>query len=496
VMPGRRKIIGLLVVFLLAGAHARPASAPAPPRQGYVQPFTYDPLTEPFIVIPVTINGQTLPFILDTGTTWPLLIDSRTAAKLHLHPTGKASSFSDSHKTAFQTVLRSMRLFGSTGYNFPFALITDLHALDGAYAGPRIAGIIGVSLLSKAVVQLDLPTRRMVLSFRHHPVRPAPGASVLPMQRLSNGLYRIVITPQPGSAVSVMLDTGATGTSLPQDLIRRLTASGNVPATSFSFAGEHNNMMMLLPQVRIGRFSEPNVVVGAWTSEKAGLGLDLLFRFRVTLDFPHRMLILERPADYSKRVRVPGWAGLLLEPREGSWVVDLALEVSGAPAAGVHKGDRVLSIDGRSLKNMPPLVVEHLLDGWAGSRAVLAVEHPDGKKAQVSFTRISQFAPAVQKFVSMMQARSVKDDGSFAFNDLGFTLGPGKGSLVVTNVADGSVAGKAGVQKGDKIVSLNDFPLDKITQMEMASVTNSPEVDMKVLRAGEDKPREFHVRAK
>ncbi len=49
--------------------------------------------------------------------------------------------------------------------------------------------------------------------------------------------------------------------------------------------------------------------------------MDLLSRFRVTLDFRNQRLTLGRPADYERRVRLPGDAGIELHRDEASYRV-------------------------------------------------------------------------------------------------------------------------------------------------------------------------------
>lgn len=46
------------------------------------------------------------------------------------------------------------------------------------------------------------------------------------------------------------------------------------------------------------------------TGAKHPLGVRLLARFRATLDFPNRELLLERPADYDRRVHIAGYTGI------------------------------------------------------------------------------------------------------------------------------------------------------------------------------------------
>ena len=77
--------------------------------------------------------------------------------------------------------------------------------------------------------------------------------------------------------------------------------------TFTDLTGKHGAIESLMPTLQVGDFIEKNVLT---TQGQAGdsfclLGVDYLSRFRVTLDYDHSELTLERAADYKRHSYKP-----------------------------------------------------------------------------------------------------------------------------------------------------------------------------------------------
>lgn len=142
-------------------------------------------------------------------------------------------------------------------------------------------------------------------------------------------------------------------------------------------------------------------------------------------------------------------AGVSVAEGKGFWINSVK---SGGPAeaAGVRKGDLLISIDGRRPSSLGML--RSLLLGPKGTAVDLGLQRKDSKDAST----LSGVASWMQ-----VAARVVRG-GSATASGLGPVLGIGMGfkvsaggGFVVSNVQHGGPAERAGVQAGDIICSYN-----------------------------------------
>jgi hypothetical protein len=124
-----------------------------------------------------------------------------------------------------------------------------------------------------------------------------------------------------------------------------------------------------LPRLSLGGLDEPAVYALASGGAGIGgvdgvLGMDLLARFVVTLDFSGKRAFVERSADYDLFRRGAGSTGLApMRGQSGDWYVGFVLPGSPADEAGLRYGDRLLRVGGRPMEGVPPSVALRLLDG-------------------------------------------------------------------------------------------------------------------------------------
>ncbi len=130
-------------------------------------------------------------------------------------------------------------------------------------------------------------------------------------------------------------------------------------------------------------------------------------------------------------------------------VVNHVVEESPASRVGLQAGDLVVSVDGQTVV------------AWGDINRLIA----DGKGGEVRIT--IKRGDAFSTVVVTPQTRVAKDilGDDVPYYDVGFSgLTPLK--AVVGEVADGYPAKKAGMQKGDLIVAINDRPVDSWNTMK------------------------------
>ena len=81
----------------------------------------------------------------------------------------------------------------------------------------------------------------------------------------------------------------------------------------------HVGAELLLPSIKIGPRSEPNVVVDS--SDEAILGIDILSRFKITLDLRDKRMYLESGDNYSAGARLVGSIGAAVATSGGKATV-------------------------------------------------------------------------------------------------------------------------------------------------------------------------------
>jgi predicted metalloprotease with PDZ domain len=290
------------------------------------------------------------------------------------------------------------------------------------------------------------------------PLRPAAGTDLL---SVSVGLDR-------GSKAELVIDTGAADTAIPPQ-----SAGDVTPLRSWITAHARADGSIsvfpefLVPRIQLGSYAERQVIVGVIpAADTPTLGLELLKRFRITLDPRNRLLVLERGSDYAVRSRLTGSTGIGIVRRGADFEVDDLDEGSVGQKAGVSKGDTVLAVDGKSLDGLPEEQAMDLLRGFEGKPAVLRIRHGKGEPIEITFTRVSS-AGGPETALS------------------GLTLWKPAGKPVhVDFVAKGSAASHAGLRAGDEIVSLNGKPTTTISGPDLTTL-NLDILHLRVRRAGE-----------
>jgi predicted aspartyl protease len=298
---------------MLAHAGARVASTPEGP---VVVPFDFEKRQ---ILLEVHAGSRgPYRFLLDTGTN-PSVIDRTTAQALAI-PLGEPSASGEGAGTGSMQVQRcvlpELRVGPITSIGLE-AAAADLSRLS-AELGRRIDGVLGYGFLKERVFTIDYSGRTLTF-------HPARGVDRETLHRRGRGRQVLSFefsgeekTPTAralaidgSSAQWVTLDTGSSGfLAIHYDTAMRLGFKdriegapihssegyrGSFPSAmirvdSLAFAGFEvgpEEVDVPLPGSRYGEDSRGNAVANA--------GNALLSRFRITFDYPRRVVVVERP---------------------------------------------------------------------------------------------------------------------------------------------------------------------------------------------------------
>lgn len=159
------------------------------------------------IIIPVTVNGIKVKYIVDTGGKTGTMRD--VAVDMKATSTGTSTSVSDINRagTSFQTgILHDVEL--SPNYRLP-RLETMIFPATGFFRELGVAGILGGDAFARSVITFDSREKIMVINY---PYRPA-GLKITDGVRMFPGQssHSIVDVDFGGVSKRVLFDTGASG---------------------------------------------------------------------------------------------------------------------------------------------------------------------------------------------------------------------------------------------------------------------------------------------
>ena len=332
----------LPVPFLLAAAMAVPradqASKPATPGAGaddIVAAAARDPGVQtlapdaeqrwiPFQLTPgnqirfaMTIDGQRVSAILDTGVSFTLLSKSSPiATKAKVRPGGEASAIGGAVAVGWMPT-RTLALGGLTRRGGG-VVVAPLPALATGDATP-VDLLVGRDLLAAHALDIDYAAKR----FRLIPSgrMPFTGATAPLTVSTERRVYESAVGLGAAKLSPVIVDTGD-GSSLTVTQAgwraARLSALPTTTAIGFGLAGASINDLAIVPTVRLGTLIAHEVEVriepAQGFSESVGaagrIGSGFLQRYRVLLDPGAGRMILSPGPDADKPM-LRSTAGLL-----------------------------------------------------------------------------------------------------------------------------------------------------------------------------------------
>ena len=287
--------------------------------------------------------------------------------------------------------------------------------------GREVLGLIGYRVVRDRIVWIDYAESRMALIPAGMDVNDSDALAVAGSRRIMGSnlspaavpvRFRLTgdgkimvqgrVTPIRGGRVTpwlnLVLDTGASKSTLFEDridrqsrvdawrpVLRGLVAPTLVASSSARLARVRQieirgtSGLAAASQTDLALLRNP---LARQLEELAGepvhglIGSSFLGRFRVGIDYPHRVLWLDPiPNPRDPHPYEHSHVGLQVE-REGDEVRVVAV-VQGSPAAraGIVAGDRILAVDGRSIALVPATEIDRILEGPPGTEIRLTVLH-------------------------------------------------------------------------------------------------------------------------
>lgn len=449
-------------------------------KRGKTVPFRYDPLTAPYPVVQISINGRpSLPFVVDTGTDAALCLDTWAAKELGLKPTGPTETVMGAvayRRVPIQSVvLRGTDRRNDVTFDTKEAFIFDLGLLSRFVQEPRVAGIVGLGMLLPVTTRFDFAARSLSIFADPQPPLSIRGGTVLPLRANVRQTFSVRATLGPDVFADLILDTGSTSTQFPLPVMTALKPTAIKQALTERLGGLYVIPEVRLPGLKLGTLWVSDIVLGSIPPpEPASLGMDILSCYRLTLDGPNGQAILE-PLVHSERSET-GWAGLRLRQAGDGWMIERIKPGSPAGPGGLQMGDMLLTVGGISAQGLPQFVMERMLAGLVGTPVRVTVRRA-GQVRAASWLPVDYFrAP-----------RDIMD---------GLTMQRGQNSpWTVLDVQKGSAADQAGLKTGDRITRMSGKLLSGLSQDQCVGLLDQSSLLLEVTRMGQAQPLSMKLSA-
>jgi hypothetical protein len=337
-------------------------------------------------------------FVIDTAAT-STVVDADVAKRLGWKATAGTARYPG----------RTLELAGASISNS--AVFGLLLAGMARQTGGRVEGVAGSDIFQHFAVRIDYVNHGLTLTL---PESCATPEKKLPV-RLAGGLPFVQATVQAPGGQPVqglfLLDTGQPGPGLvltsefvaqhpelvgKQAHLPAFDSQGAAKDTGFARLGSLQLSGYTLPGV-VATVAAPSAGGGA--SGLAGvIGGQVLSRFDVLVDLPHRWVKLKPNARFSDPFEADMSGMLLLsgetngrsgEPASPagarSYTIAGIAERSPASEAGLQQGDRLLSVGDRDTRDMTMEMIRGILKSAPGTKVMIGVDR-SGKKMQVVLT--------------------------------------------------------------------------------------------------------------
>ena len=358
----------LLLILLLAICSFHVATAQTT-QSVLISRFPFKQYYGGVVVIQAQLNGipDTLQFILDTGSAG-ISLDTSTCLRLGipLTPTDKIVRGVGGSKNVSFAMNRSLLLPGLTVDSLDFH-INDYELISQVY-GLQIDGIMGYSILSRYVVQVDYDTETIAIYTKGNFNYPKGGMLLRPSLTLIPIITAQLRNGQTQRNTRYYFDTGAgMCLLLSKQFVHDSTVLSSrkkqkkvIQTEAQGLGGKMNMDITTIQEFKLGNYSFRNVPVylfddvsniTAYPFLGGMVGNDLLRRFNLFLNYGKKEIYLvpnshyRDPFDYS-------YTGLIIYLIDGQ--VEITDIIKGSPAekARFKKGDKIIAINNNVTANL------------------------------------------------------------------------------------------------------------------------------------------------
>ena len=370
---------------------------PPPPPNSAQWPAGQSSVSIPFrlfnnhIYVDASIDGKPPEaFLFDTGATD--ILETGAAKRLGIAVEGAlpGGGFGDKIAAVGFAKVRSVSLGGLTLPDQVFGDI-DMSGLI-AIEGTDSAGLLGYEFVKRAVLTIDYANRTLTFT-KPDAFVPPTGATAIRFTFAAH--IPMIAGTLDGFPGEFELDTGARGAltvmapfAAQHDLIDRYRANRSA-TVGYGVGGPSKALLARASKLDIAGVTIDAPVTeivtdkggAAEAARTAGnIGGDILKRFTVTLDYAHEKLWLE-PNALAKEREVFDRSGIWIgRAADGAISVGDVVAGSAAAASGLSIGDEILSVNGKSAKDIELYDLREQFKGAVGTQFMLRIKGRLGER--------------------------------------------------------------------------------------------------------------------
>lgn len=304
------------------------------------------------VVIPVTINGKTYEFLVDTGA--PNVCSKELAAELNLK-TKVTQTTGDSQgvKEKLDFVVVPEIYLNGICFKETGAAIADLKQSD-VIACLDIDGIIGANLMKEAIWEFDYERKVITISEKKSSFSIPENAIRLPFTPALSSTPQVTITYNGVEDKNVTFDTGSNGlftTSKAtlkkieekKPLKKKALSFGSSGSGLYGVAKADTSYMILIDSTQVGGLYIENNAVSIENGARL-IGTRFLKNFRVIIDWNVKEILLIPVKDFKNNTFESfGFSPFI---SENKLIVNELYVNSQASEKGIKIGTQILEVDG------------------------------------------------------------------------------------------------------------------------------------------------------
>ncbi len=333
-----------------------------------------------------SVCGRQADFLLDSGAG-ATVIDSALAEELGLEAAGEFSAIGLGGSAAFSFVEVPEYSAAGAAVRGQTLAVMPLDEVFYPATGRHLGVVLGYDFLSRFVAEIDFGARTITL---HDPAGWSwtGRGSALPARRVMS-LLAIEVVVEDGIPATLLLDTGAGGAvhlgpRFFEENPGFMAGRDTLGVTMQGVGGEGGASLFRIDSLRLGAYTVPGglstrigeiPVLGRFDGI---LGVAVLSRFVVTLDYAGSRVILEPSSSFTEGLP-ENMTGLGARTDGIRVVVDEVIAGSPSEEAGILPGEAILAVDGRD-PGADPARLEEMLQGSPGDRRELLLDGPSGRR--------------------------------------------------------------------------------------------------------------------
>lgn len=346
------------------------------------------------VIIQMNINNKgPFNFILDTGVglmliTDPKLVDSINIVNkrtLKIAGIGEGSAFE-----AYATSALNVGIPGLTSYDVAAAILKEDHFGLSNYAGIPIHGLLGYEFFNNLAVKINFADSIITVT-RPRDVKALRKGSKIPMTIEDRKPYiktKITYTDGGKTEDKLILDLGAGHALSLENAIKKyglpqkfITANLGVGLT-----GPVSGFLGRVSEVEIGKFKLKDVITSFPTGDQfeklevkrdGNLGIGVLKRFTVIIDYPDTALYLKSAANFKSPFEhdMSGMEYFTAGDNYDRIIVSRVEPGSPADAVGIEPDDEIMSINLKPVKKMSIEQIDAMFKSQNDRSLLLDIHH-------------------------------------------------------------------------------------------------------------------------